>query len=94
MFPPLDKRKAFLVLLLLLGVIGTAISGLLSPAISIPLAAMLAILFRFVRFQELYYLVDWPSVVTIAGMIPFGIALEKSGAASTIALAIVHTFTS
>ena len=94
MFPPLDKRKAFLVLLLLLGIIGTAISGLLSPAISIPLAAMLAILFRFVRFQELYHLVDWPSVVTIAGMIPFGIALEKSGAASTIALAIVHTFTS
>jgi di/tricarboxylate transporter len=93
MFPPMDKRKALLIALLLLGVIGMAIGGLLSPAISIPLAAMLAILFRCVRFQELYHVVDWPSVVTIAGMIPFGLALEKSGAAAAIAQTIAHTFT-
>jgi di/tricarboxylate transporter len=92
-FPPLDQRKAVLILTLLLGVIGTAIGNLLSPAISIPLAAMLAVLFRCVRFQELYQVVDWPSVVTIAGMIPFGLALEKSGAAAVLAQTITHTFT-
>jgi di/tricarboxylate transporter len=93
MFSPLDKRKALFIALLLLGVIGTAIAGLLTPAISIPLAAMLAVMFRCVRFQELYHVVDWPSVVTIAGMIPFGVALEKTGAAGAIAQIIAHTFT-
>ncbi len=84
-FPPLGKRKALVVVALLAGMIGTAMTGLLSPAISIPLVAMLAVLFRCVRVPELYRAVDWPSVVTVAGMIPFGLALEKSGAAEAIA---------
>jgi di/tricarboxylate transporter len=90
-FPPADKRKGILVLSLLLSIIGTALGGWLNPAISIPLAAMLVVLFRCVRLQELYHFVDWPSIVTIAGMIPFGLALEKSGAAEAIARTIAHT---
>ncbi len=92
LFPALGKAKAFITLGLLLSIIGTAVSGVLSPAISIPLAAVLAILLRCVRLQELYHTVDWPSVVTIAGMIPFGLALEKTGAAAGVAHAIGHTF--
>lgn len=89
-FHALGKRKALLVLAFLLGMVGTAVSGVLSPAISIPLAAMFAILFRCIRVQELYHTVDWQSVVTVAGMIPFGLALEKTGAAATVAQAIGH----
>jgi di/tricarboxylate transporter len=91
-FPALGKRRALLVLAFLLGIVGTAVSGILSPAISIPLAAMLAILFRCVRVQELYHTVDWQSVVTVAGMIPFGLALEKTGAAAAVAQAIGQIF--
>jgi uncharacterized membrane protein (DUF4010 family) len=55
------------VLASLLGMVGTAVSGVLSPAISIPLTAMLAILFRCVQVREVYRTVDWPSVVTVPG---------------------------
>ena len=85
LFPSLGKDKALVTLFLLLGIIGMSVSGLLSPAISIPLAAMLTILLRCVRLQDLYHTVDWPSVVTVAGMIPFGAALEKTGAAAAVA---------
>jgi di/tricarboxylate transporter len=91
LFPKLGKDKALIILTLLLGMIGSAVSGLLSPAISVPLAAMLAILFRCVRVPQLYHAVDWQSVVTVAGMIPFGLALEKSGAAAAVAHMIGHT---
>jgi len=37
------------------------VSDVLSPAISIALAAMLAILFRCVQVRELYHAVDWQS---------------------------------
>lgn len=93
-FPALGKGKALIVVALLAGMIGSAMTGLLSAAISIPLAAMLAVLFRCVRLPELYRAVDWPSVVTIAGMIPFGLALEKSGAAEAIAQMIGHSLPS
>jgi di/tricarboxylate transporter len=83
--PGVNKNKALVLLALLAGIIGGAVSGLLTPAISIPVAAMLAILFRCVRIPELYHAVDWQSIVTVAGMIPFGLALEKSGAAAAIA---------
>jgi di/tricarboxylate transporter len=88
--PVVGKHKAFILLALLMGIIGGAVTGLLSPAISIPVAAMLAILFRCVRVPELYHGVDWQSIVTVAGMIPFGLALEKSGAASAVAQLIGH----
>ena len=90
--PKVGKHKAFVLLVLLIGIIAGAVTGLLIPAISIPVAAMLAILFRCVRIPELYHGVDWQSIITVAGMIPFGLALEKSGAASAVAQLIEHTF--
>jgi di/tricarboxylate transporter len=89
-FTPLGGSKALIVVALLVGMIASVLTGLLSPAISIPLVAMLAILFGCVRVSELYRLVDWPSVITVAGMIPFGLALEKTGAAEAIARVIGH----
>ena len=84
-FGSLNKRKTLITLGLLLGIIGTAVSGLLSPAVSIPLAALAVILFGCVKLQDLYRVVDWPAVVTAAGMIPFGLAVEKTGAAEKLA---------
>ena len=89
-FPALGKRKALTVLLLLLGVIITAVSGLLNPAVSIPLAAMLTILLGCIQIRDGYAAVEWQAVVTVAGMIPFGMALEKTGAAEGLAQLVVH----
>lgn len=88
-FHPVGKTKALITLALLAGVITTAVSGLLSPAVSIPLVAMLVILFGCVKVEDAYKTVDWQAVVTVAGMIPFGVALEKTGAAAGLAQWIV-----
>jgi di/tricarboxylate transporter len=84
-FPALGKRKALVTLILLLVVIGLAISKLLSPVISIPVAAFLAILLGCIHVRDAYETIDWPAVITVAGMIPFGIALEKTGSAADLA---------
>ena len=89
-FPALGRRKAALTLLLLAGVTIMAVTGLLSPAISIPLAAMLAILLGCVKIKDAYESVNWQAVVTVAAMIPFGLALEKTGAADGLAHATVE----
>ena len=88
-FPALGKKKAAITMLLMLGVVVSAVTGLLTPAISIPLAAMLALLLRYVKVKDAYAAVDWQAVVTVAGMIPFGLALEKTGAAAGLAHATV-----
>ncbi|HEY5910918.1 MAG TPA: SLC13 family permease [Verrucomicrobiae bacterium] len=90
-FHPVGKTKALITMALLAGLIATAVSGMLSPAVSIPLVAMLVILFGCVKVEDAYKSVDWKSVVTVAGMIPFGVALEKTGAAAGLAQWIVNT---
>jgi len=92
-FHPVGKTKALITLALLAGVIATAVSGLLSPAVSIPLVAMLVILVGCVKVEDAYKTVDWQAVVTVAGMIPFGVALEKTGAATGLAQAMVGALT-
>lgn len=45
-----------------------------------------------VHVHDAYKAVDWPSVITVAGMIPFGVALEKTHTAADLAQLVVHTF--
>jgi di/tricarboxylate transporter len=92
-FPGLGTKKAVLTLLLLLGVVVTAVTGVLSPAISMPLAAMLALLLRCIKVKDAYQVVNWQALVTVAGMIPFGFALQKTGAAEAVAQTIVGFLT-
>ncbi len=88
-FPALGRRKAVITIALLVGVMVLAVTGLLNPAISIPLVAVLAILFGCIKIKDAYESVNWQAVVTVAAMIPFGLALEKTGAAADLAHATV-----
>jgi di/tricarboxylate transporter len=88
-FPAPRRRKAAIIMLLLGGVLTTAVAGWLSPAISIPLAAVIAILLGCIKIKDAYESVNWPAVVTVAAMIPFGLAFEKTGAAEDLARNIV-----
>jgi di/tricarboxylate transporter len=85
----LGKKAAASIMLLMSGIVVTALTGVLAPAISVPLAAVLAILLRYVKVKDAYEAVNWQAVVTVAGMIPFGIALEKTGAAAGLAHATI-----
>jgi di/tricarboxylate transporter len=88
-FPALGRRKAAVTVVLVVGVMVLAVTKLLNPAISIPLAAVLAILLGCVKIKDAYESVNWQAVVTVAAMIPFGLALEKTGAAVDLARVIV-----
>jgi di/tricarboxylate transporter len=81
---PINMTKAFITLGLLLMIIGTAVSGLLSPSVSIPLVAVLVILFKCIDLEGAYDAVDWQAVFTTAGMIPYGLAVEKTGAVQAL----------
>lgn len=84
-FVPFNRSRAILTLGLLAGVVVTAVTGWLSPAVSIPLAALIVVLTDCVKVRDLYHVVDWQAVVTAAGLIPFGLAVEKTGAARDLA---------
>jgi di/tricarboxylate transporter len=88
-FPAIGTAKASIVVGLMGAVIASSIAGLLAPTISIPLAATLAILFGCISVRAAYLAIDWPTLVILGGMIPFGLALEKSGAAELIAALVV-----
>jgi di/tricarboxylate transporter len=91
-FPTAGKKQAIITMLLLGGIILAAITGALTPALSIPIAAAAVLLLGCVKVTDTYKSVDWPAVATVGGMISFGVALEKTGAAGALAHAIVTNF--
>lgn len=68
-----------------------AATGVLPMVVAAPLAAALLLLTGCLRLQELYESVEWVAIVLIAGMIPLGIAMEKTGAAALLAEYLVQT---
>lgn len=88
----IGKRKAAVVGLLMLAVIVTAVTGVLAPPISILLAAVAALLLGCVRVHDAYAAINWEAVVTVAGMIPLGVALEKTGASEALAAIAIAAF--
>lgn len=91
-FPTSGKKQAIITMLLLGGVILTAITGTLPPALSIPLAAASVLLLGSVKVTDTYKSVDWQAVATVGGMMSLGLALEKTGAAGALAHFIVANF--
>ena len=67
----------------------TAITGVLTPALSIPFAAVAVLLLGCVKVTDTYKSVNWQAVATVGGMMSVGLALEKTGAAGALAHAIV-----
>jgi di/tricarboxylate transporter len=88
-FPTAGKRQAIITMLLLGGIILAAITGTLTPVLSIPIAAAAVLLLGCIKVTDTYKSVDWPAVATVGGMISFGFALEKTGAAAALAHSIV-----
>ncbi|HSG28744.1 MAG TPA: SLC13 family permease, partial [Candidatus Krumholzibacterium sp.] len=48
--------------------------------------ALAMVLLRVIDIDELYRAIDWKTVFLIAGLIPLGVAMEKTGAAEFLAL--------
>ena len=75
------ERKAPVAVLTMVGVLAVALSGWLPIYIAAVIGATVMILTGCLTIQEAYREIEWRAVFLIAGMLPLGIAMEKTGAA-------------
>jgi di/tricarboxylate transporter len=65
------------------------VSGVLPVQTAFPMAALAMVLTGILPVKDVYTSVDWPVIILLGAMIPVGNALETSGGAETIAMAIL-----
>lgn len=83
-------QKGYLAVLLFAAAICLTITGVpLSLALLTGAAGM--VLSGVLSMDEAYHAVDWKTIALIAGLIPLGIAMEKSGAAALVAESLTET---
>jgi di/tricarboxylate transporter len=81
--------KAPLALLIMAAVLTPVILDWLPIAIAALAGVVLMILTRCLTMEEAYRSIEWKAVFLIAGMLPLGIAMEQTGAASFVAEGMV-----
>jgi len=84
-------EKAVLATLVMVAVLAPVILGWLPIAITAVLGAALMVLIGCLTMQEAYRVIEWKAVFLIAGMLPLGIAMERTGAARFLAEGVVNT---
>ena len=82
---PLDTRRAPLASLIMLGVVGSVVTGALRIEIAAIVGASLMVLTRCLNMEQAYRAIDWRAVFLIAGMLPLGIAMQETGTAQYLA---------
>jgi di/tricarboxylate transporter len=83
------SNKAPLALLIMAVVLIPVILDLLPIAIAALAGVVLMIVTRCLTMEEAYRAIEWKAVFLIAGMLPLGIAMEQTGAASFLAEGMV-----
>jgi di/tricarboxylate transporter len=86
---PLRLGKAPIAILVMAGVVLSALLGWLPIAIAAVVGVALMVATGVLDMEEAYRNIDWRAVFLIAGMLPLGIAMEKTGAASFLAEGVV-----
>ncbi|NLE08185.1 MAG: SLC13 family permease [Dehalococcoidales bacterium] len=79
-----DSSKAWIALVIFLLSVGLAIAGFSVPVVFMS-GAVLMVLTRVIRIDDAYRAVDWKVVFFIAGLIPLGVAMQKTGTAAYLA---------
>ncbi len=83
--PPAPRRKRALAALLILTAVVAVAALNVFPIVVTAIAGCVAMaLARCLSLEEAYEAVDWRVIVLLAGLLPLGTALEKSGAAKWI----------
>jgi len=84
------RRRAPLAATIFVASIALGVTGALPLVIAFLTGGLAMVLFRCLSSEEAYQAVDWRLMVMIACMISFGVAMEKSGAASYLSDLIVR----
>lgn len=90
--PPIRTQKALVSLLIMLGVLLPVVFGLIPLAISSIIGVAAMVLTGCLKMEEAYKSVEWRSVFLIAGMLPLGIAMHQTGAATYLAGIVINWF--
>ncbi|NLA68689.1 MAG: SLC13 family permease [Gammaproteobacteria bacterium] len=78
-------RRSLLALGILTAVVAVAAAGLMSIVAAAIIGCCMLLLLRVLQPEEAYAAIDWRVVLLLAGVLPLGIALQKSGAAALVA---------
>ena len=81
-------RKGYLAAGILAFSLGLAATGVLPIALATLTGAALVVLAGCIRMDEAYRAIEWRTVFLIAGMIPLGVAMLDTGAASFLAATV------
>ncbi len=79
------KHKAPLVLAILAAVVGLAAFNVMPILVTALLGCLAMVLTRCLRVEEAYHAINWQVIFLLGGILPLGIAMQKSGAAGLIA---------
>ncbi len=83
------KKKAKVALIVMAAVLLPVIMGWLPIYIAVVIGAACMVLTKCLTMEEAYRYIEWKAVFLIAGMLPLGTALDKSGAAHLLAEGVV-----
>lgn len=84
------RRRSLPVLAVIGGVVGSAALGMLPITVSAIIGSLVLILFRMISIEDALAAIDWRILLLLAGMIPLGTAMQKTGAADLISNRMVH----
>ncbi|MEG3192474.1 SLC13 family permease [Lysobacter sp. D1-1-M9] len=87
-----DRRRALLSTGVLLSVVGMAAAGWLPIVAAAILGCVALVVLRCLEPDEAYTAIDWRVVILLAGVLPLGIALERSGGADWVAQNAIGLF--
>src|SRR5699024_10802387 len=85
-----NKGKMIASLAVLIGVIIVSVIGLLPIVISALLGIIIIVGAGLIKPHEAYKAVDWCVIFLLAGLIPLGVAMEKTGTATFLACQIIN----
>ena len=87
---PEDRPRAGVAVLIMAGVVlaaGTGVIGIMPAALA---GVAIMVFSGCVRLDEVYSELDWVVVFLLAGLIPLGVALDKTGAATLLATGLLE----
>jgi di/tricarboxylate transporter len=82
--PPPSRRRGWLALAIMLATLGTASLSHLGIAEVVLGGALVMILTGVLSMDDAYKAIEWRSIFLVAGMLPLGTAMTKTGAADLI----------
>jgi di/tricarboxylate transporter len=83
--PSLHRRKIPFALAIVAAVVGLAAMGIMPILVSAIVGCVAMVLSRCVSLEEAYKAVNWQVIFLLAGILPLGVAMEKTGAAHWLA---------